>query len=214
MKNNTHSLMPVIAEAERLIVAAIDHFGLTVKATDIVVTVQSKGRMNAVGWFGPDRWDHDHHEINLSAEHLRTDDMGELLLHELAHAENNALGVKDCSGNQVHNGRFKDMAERLGLVFEDGRNKQYGWAFTSLGAGGREFLKEIEFDKKVFTLSRIGAEESEKKKGPGSRMHKCECPDCGYIVRTSRKWIEVGVPTCPCGTVMVYEEPEEAEDAA
>ncbi|MDQ2079513.1 hypothetical protein RA307_04905 [Xanthobacteraceae bacterium Astr-EGSB] len=31
-----------------------------------------------------------------------------------------------------------------------------------------------------------------------TRMLKCECLDCGYIVRVTRKWIDaVGAPHCP-----------------
>jgi len=41
-----------------------------------------------------------------------------------------------------------------------------------------------------------------KQKG---RNHKIVCPKCGYPVRTSLKWIRVGLPTCPCGTQMELE---------
>jgi len=41
----------------------------------------------------------------------------------------------------------------------------------------------------------------------GSRLKKILCPSCGYIARTSRKWIAVGLPTCPCGTQMVVDDP-------
>lgn len=33
-----------------------------------------------------------------------------------------------------------------------------------------------------------------------TRMIKLECPECGYTIRTTRRWIAVGMPTCPCGT--------------
>lgn len=32
----------------------------------------------------------------------------------------------------------------------------------------------------------------------GTRLIKCECPNCGYIVRTTHKWLEMGTPICPC----------------
>lgn len=32
-----------------------------------------------------------------------------------------------------------------------------------------------------------------------TRNRKLECPDCGYVVRTSRKMIARGFPGCPCG---------------
>ena len=35
-----------------------------------------------------------------------------------------------------------------------------------------------------------------------TRMLKVACPDCGYTIRTTSKWIEIGLPTCPCGTMM------------
>lgn len=29
-----------------------------------------------------------------------------------------------------------------------------------------------------------------------------ECPECGYTVRTTARWIAEGLPTCPCGAGM------------
>lgn len=32
-----------------------------------------------------------------------------------------------------------------------------------------------------------------------TRMVKCECSECGYVARTTRKWLEeTGAPLCPC----------------
>lgn len=38
-----------------------------------------------------------------------------------------------------------------------------------------------------------------KSRGPGSgsRLVKCVCTTCGYLARTTRKWIEIGPPHCP-----------------
>ncbi len=36
----------------------------------------------------------------------------------------------------------------------------------------------------------------------GTRMLKVICPADGYTIRTTNKWLQVGFPTCPCGTVM------------
>lgn len=38
-----------------------------------------------------------------------------------------------------------------------------------------------------------------------TRMLKVQCPDDGYTVRTTAKWLEVGLPVCPCGTEMVQQ---------
>lgn len=35
-----------------------------------------------------------------------------------------------------------------------------------------------------------------------TRLLKLQCPACGYILRGTRKWIDVGLPTCCCGTRM------------
>lgn len=42
-----------------------------------------------------------------------------------------------------------------------------------------------------------------------SRMRKCECA-CGYVCRVSRRWLAVGLPTCPCGGRLVPEDPDDA----
>lgn len=31
---------------------------------------------------------------------------------------------------------------------------------------------------------------------------KLLCPSCGYLVKTSQKWLDIGTPTCVCGTQM------------
>lgn len=38
---------------------------------------------------------------------------------------------------------------------------------------------------------------SDKPKKQGTRMIKVACGCCGYTVRTTQKWIDVGVPACP-----------------
>lgn len=39
-------------------------------------------------------------------------------------------------------------------------------------------------------------------KKQSTRMLKVICPGCGYTVRTTQKWIDIGLPTCPCGEEM------------
>lgn len=43
-------------------------------------------------------------------------------------------------------------------------------------------------------------------KGSGSRMLKLICPNDGYTVRTTRKWLDVGSPSCPCGEVLTLDK--------
>lgn len=32
-----------------------------------------------------------------------------------------------------------------------------------------------------------------------TRMLKLQCPGCGYVIRTTRTWLEHGIPVCCCG---------------
>lgn len=202
------SLIPLITESNRLIAEAVKHFSLTVKPENILVTIQSKGRRNALGWFWRNRWKQDkdtvRHEINLSAEYLKEHNMGETLLHELAHAENHALGIDDTDkSGRRHNKKFKSMAERLGLTVE--KSKSLGFAFTDLGPEAAAFLETIRFNRSVFELCRITEAKGNKQ---GTRLLKCECPECGYTVRVTQKWLDIGNPICPSHGDMVAGKPE------
>ena len=49
------------------------------------------------------------------------------------------------------------------------------------------------------------------KKVQQTRMLKLSCPTCGYIVRTTGKWLATGLPTCHDGTPFVAETEEAGE---
>ena len=34
----------------------------------------------------------------------------------------------------------------------------------------------------------------------GTRMLRLSCSGCGYILRTTQRWVNEGLPTCHCGT--------------
>jgi hypothetical protein len=36
----------------------------------------------------------------------------------------------------------------------------------------------------------------------GTRLLKVSCPECGYTIRVTAKWIDVGLPQCCCGVDM------------
>lgn len=42
-----------------------------------------------------------------------------------------------------------------------------------------------------------------------TRLKKCECEECGYTVRVTQKWLEVGPPHCPEHGAMKVEGDEE-----
>lgn len=71
------------------------------------------------------------HELNIGAETLERpiENVVATMMHEAVHLYNLAHGVQDCSrGNTYHNKRFKEEAERRGLVIE--HHPTYGWTIT------------------------------------------------------------------------------------
>jgi hypothetical protein len=198
-----NSITPLVKETERTIAAAVRAFDLNLDASKIVVTIQTAGRKRAVGWYWSDRWMNSKkaaiHEINLCAEHLRTHDMGELILHELAHAENASLGIKDCTKNQTHNKHFKAMAERLGLKVADYHPK-YGFGFTELDRVGKTFLKKVGFKYHIFKLARLVIVKA-KKKAKGLRLYECE--ECGQKIRAATDTLDCQCNECDAPFTMV-----------
>ena len=157
-----------------------------------VITIQSKGRKNAYGWFGRDRWGTDNgclHEINISAEHLHRDfyDVIKTLVHELVHFVNHIRYSRgqnskpDCSSSQYHNKLFKETCEEVGLNCE--KMGRRGWASTSLT---EELQKKIDKyfsgeDRHAFSLFRL--EGGLAAKAP-TKMKKWTCT-CGTNIRAA-----------------------------
>jgi hypothetical protein len=163
---SSRSIQPAICELERL----VHLFGETFheelfpgfKPDDqpqLVITVLPKGRHNAIAWFAPNRWDNGEaekiSEINICAEHLHGDRyaIANALLHEIVHFANWLDGIKDCSGGQYHNRRFRDRCARIGLKCEN-LGKQYGWARTSLSGVLMALVDDLGVDESAFGLFR------------------------------------------------------------
>lgn len=108
------------------------------------------------------------------------------LTHEMIHA------IDDCENG--HKAPFKRMALAAGL---EGK-----MTATTAGEVLKAKLKIIADDLGTYphaalTLSASGT------KTQGTRMLKLEAECCGYTVRTTRKWVDLGLPSCPCGSAMV-----------
>lgn len=111
------------------------------------------------------------------------------LAHEMIHA------IDDCESG--HRGEFARIAKRVGflpkLTSSDNRSED-------LNAILDEVAKIIgPFPHAAIDTHQPAADEPKKQ---GTRMIKVECGDCGYVVRTTRKWLDIGTPTCPCGSEM------------
>lgn len=174
------------------------------KLPKVILTVQSKGKTNALGWFTVGKvWEHGErkkHEINISAESLKQGYMtvADTLLHEMIHLYCSENDIKDTSrGGTYHNKRFKQASEEHGLCYrEDSYSDKYGWTFTILSEQTRELLNDFEIDGEIFALNRIdtfcGMEHIGKKK---SNIIKWEC-GCGVIIRSSKDDITVFCGEC------------------
>jgi len=107
----------------------------------------------------------------------------DVLVHELVHA---AVGC-----DEGHKGPFRVTAKAIGL---EGK-------MTATVAGETLLvrLREIEKELGEYPHAKLTPK---NKKPQGTRMLKVICPDCQWMARTSRKWIDLGLPTCACGKQM------------
>jgi len=107
----------------------------------------------------------------------------DVLVHELVHA---AVGCEE-----GHKGPFRNTAKALGL---EGK-------MTSTKAGETLLVRLREINDLIGFYPH--AKLTPKAKKPQStRMLKVVCPNCDWAARTSRKWIDLGLPTCACGSKM------------
>ncbi|MGW2181278.1 hypothetical protein ACWCXX_24895 [Streptomyces sp. NPDC001732] len=135
---------------------------------EAVISMATGGRASAVelAHFAPRRWrlregDDVHHEVFVTAESLAdgAPKVFGYLLHEAAHAANEARGVKDCSASQYHNKEFRKTAEAMGLVerpdVSEKWKKKYGFAGTELGdEAAQTYAKEITALDKAMRATR------------------------------------------------------------
>jgi hypothetical protein len=119
-------------------------------------------------------------------------EVAETLLHELIHA---ALDAK-----VQHRAPFARLAKAAGL---EGKPTA-----THAGDALKAKLTEYATELGEYPHDRLDRTAWPKQ---GTRMLKLICPDCGYIVRTTSKWLEVGYPTCPCGSMLVPDEEYETD---
>lgn len=148
-------------------------------------------------WKRKDDW---RHELNLGAETLDRpiEDVAATMLHEMVHLYNIAHNVQDCSrGGAYHNRKFRDEAERRGLVI--GHHETYGWTITSPSEELIDYIinqgwTEIEIRRgygwtpppsaggKAGAGGAPGTGEGPKK----SSTRKYVCPKCGQSIRATK----------------------------
>ncbi len=123
----------------------------------------------------------DHHEIIVSpvlADPMR---VAGILAHELIHA---SVGVE-----HGHKGPFRAMALALGL---EGK-----MTATTEGEAFNRHAQPILDAIGPYPHAELHAMTNGRKRQV-ARLIKCECPECGYVARVARQWIDdQGAPHCP-----------------
>lgn len=121
---------------------------------------------------------------------------GAVLVHEMVHA----AGIKG------HRPNFAKLGEAVGLVGP--------WTSTTASERLRNRLSAIAEKLGPYPHAKLDKSMRPTKKD-GTRMIKLECDCCGYVVRTTKKWIDYGLPLCPDGKKLYPEGMgEEGEDDA
>jgi hypothetical protein len=116
-------------------------------------------------------------------EPVGSDRMGVLptLIHEMVHA----------AGHMHHRGPFAKAAAKAGLVGP--------WTATKASEELAGWLQELADEMPPFDHGRVNSG-APGGRGPvvqTTRMLKVLCDACGYTLRTTAKWLAVGVPDCP-----------------
>lgn len=114
----------------------------------------------------------------------RLDDMVEVvatLAHEMVHAADD--------GEHKHKGPFVRAVRDMGL---EGKATA-----TFAGEEFADWARGLDVDLGTYPHVKLVPLAVEKKQT--TRMLKLEADCCGYVVRTTQKWIDEGLPSCPCG---------------
>lgn len=107
------------------------------------------------------------------------------LAHEMIHAADD--------GENKHKGPFVRCARDIGL---EGKATA-----TVAGAKFGDFARGVE--RRIGGYQHVALVPTVTEKKQTTRMIKLSADCCGYIARTTKKWIEIGLPACPCGNEMV-----------
>ncbi len=107
-------------------------------------------------------------------------------IHEVVHA---TVGVE-----AKHRGDFVVASKAVGL--------QKPWTATTAGPELAEKIEDFLGKFEPYPHAKLDPSTAAGPTKPQkNRQLKLECPDpsCGYVVRSTKKWIERGMPTCICG---------------
>jgi hypothetical protein len=125
-----------------------------------------------------------HWEIFISPVDANSIEVLGTLIHELTHA---AVGL-----DKGHKAAFRAAATAIGL---EGK-----MTATEVGKDLAERLHALAEEIGEYPHAAL---DPSQKTTQSTRMLKIQCPACGWMARTSKKWMELGLPTCACGEQMI-----------
>lgn len=145
------------------------------------ILIQSAGaKRNTLGWITVNQvWkikDNQYYEIAITAEHLNRPfyEVVGTLMHEMVHLHNLVNEIKDTSGTEYHNKRFRDVAETKGLVITYA--KRIGWSVTTLSDEAKDWVDKLtDIDRAVFDAVR---QVPVKVKPKAPKTYTYTCPVC------------------------------------
>lgn len=156
-----------------------------------------KGRRIGEIWDGANS-DDGHFEVLIRPDLDDPVEVAAVLAHELVHA---AVGLRAGHGRP-----FRKVALSIGL---EGK-----MTATVPGDAFKRSVKPILEEVGPLPHARLsfGCQSSGPKK-QGTRLVKVACPECGYTVRVTRKWLDgAGAPLCPTHQVSLQGEGEDQND--
>lgn len=172
---------------------------------EVILTIQSKGKTNTLGWFTVGKvWEHGEerkHEINISAESIKRGymEVARTLWHEMIHLYCSENDIKDTSrGCTYHNKRFKQVSEQYGFYYpEDAYSDKYGWSFSKLTNESIAFLEQFQIDTDIFNINRLSfdAGSNDEKAPKKSSSYKWTC-GCGNIIRSTKQDLRIICADC------------------
>ncbi len=203
--NNPASLVPYIAELERVYAYGNRKLFADLLPPDVVVLAGPRGRARGLrGRFTPACWQGRGNggprraEIFIAADHADTDplEVCHTVIHAMVHLRNAQRNIVDCNHNGYHNKEFQREAERRGLLAGPWDRKR-GYGRTRLAPHTRDLLeRDLRPDPEKLALYRLVPERT---KAPTLfRRFECECPKSIYAQRD-----EAGARCDHCGAPYV-----------
>lgn len=120
------------------------------------------------------------------------------LIHEVVHA---AVGV-----DAKHLRPFAEGARAVGLLKP--------WTATTASEELRNKITHFLEEVAPYPHHKLDPKSLKGPTKPQTNKHlKLQCPNCAYVVRSTQKFIDLGLPTCHCGGLFeLVDKPKETED--